>query len=184
MPSIFYEIFNKQINLDAANLKQFKSALDQLFKELAEKADVDNLKVTRNKLETLLQEKAKKAKKKDLKALKPLFNVLDEINDYIDEKVEDQQDDVKLIDVVKKVEKKYKHCVDLDEDKKEKYRPTCVKKETIKYEKEIIRLQVELLKLQKHIKESGEKLLIIFEGRDAAGKGGTIKRFREYLNPR
>src|SRR4029077_1581113 len=45
-------------------------------------------------------------------------------------------------------------------------------------------LQVELLKLQNHIFESGEKHVIVFEGRDAAGKGGTIKRFMEHLNPR
>ncbi|MEV0392573.1 polyphosphate kinase 2 [Polymorphospora rubra] len=46
------------------------------------------------------------------------------------------------------------------------------------------RLQIELLKLQEWIKESGERLVILFEGRDAAGKGGTIKRFMEHLNPR
>src|SRR5258705_5692801 len=45
-------------------------------------------------------------------------------------------------------------------------------------------LQIELLKLQKWIKASGERLVIVFEGRDAAGKGGTIKRFMEHLNPR
>ena len=45
-------------------------------------------------------------------------------------------------------------------------------------------LQIELLKLQKWIKATGEKLVIVFEGRDAAGKGGTIKRFMEHLNPR
>ncbi|MET8234379.1 polyphosphate kinase 2 [Micromonospora sp. NPDC005298] len=45
-------------------------------------------------------------------------------------------------------------------------------------------LQIELLKLQDWIKESGERLVILFEGRDAAGKGGTIKRFMEHLNPR
>ncbi|MFY0625138.1 MAG: polyphosphate kinase 2 [Reichenbachiella sp.] len=44
--------------------------------------------------------------------------------------------------------------------------------------------QVELLKLQQHLIESGQRLVIIFEGRDAAGKGGTIKRFIEHLNPR
>ena len=52
------------------------------------------------------------------------------------------------------------------------------------YEKEKYRLQVELLKLQKWVKASGEKVVILFEGRDAAGKGGTIKRFMEHLNPR
>jgi polyphosphate kinase 2 len=45
-------------------------------------------------------------------------------------------------------------------------------------------LQIELLKLQRHVKRSGSRVLIIFEGRDAAGKGGTIRRFTENLNPR
>ncbi|CCQ73334.1 polyphosphate kinase 2 [Magnetospira sp. QH-2] len=45
-------------------------------------------------------------------------------------------------------------------------------------------LQIELLKMQNFVKENGERVLAIFEGRDAAGKGGTIKRFLEHLNPR
>jgi polyphosphate kinase 2 len=45
-------------------------------------------------------------------------------------------------------------------------------------------LQIELVKLQNWVKSAGERLVIIFEGRDAAGKGGTIKRFTEHLNPR
>jgi polyphosphate kinase 2 len=52
------------------------------------------------------------------------------------------------------------------------------------YEAQKYRLQVELLKLQAWVKESGERVVIVFEGRDAAGKGGTIKRFMEHLNPR
>lgn len=52
------------------------------------------------------------------------------------------------------------------------------------YEKQKYKLQVELLKLQAWVKETGQKVVIIFEGRDAAGKGGTIKRFMEHLNPR
>ncbi|MBN8493028.1 MAG: polyphosphate kinase 2 [Burkholderiales bacterium] len=52
------------------------------------------------------------------------------------------------------------------------------------YEAQKYKLQVELLKLQAWVKESGQRLLILFEGRDAAGKGGTIKRFMEHLNPR
>jgi len=52
------------------------------------------------------------------------------------------------------------------------------------YEKQKRLLQVELLKLQLHVKVSGAKVLILFEGRDAAGKGGAIKRFTEHLNPR
>jgi polyphosphate kinase 2 len=52
------------------------------------------------------------------------------------------------------------------------------------YEREKRLLQIELLKLQNWIKASGERLVVLFEGRDAAGKGGTIKRFMEHLNPR
>ncbi len=52
------------------------------------------------------------------------------------------------------------------------------------YEKHKEELQVELLKVQNWVKESGQKIVVIFEGRDAAGKGGTIKRFMEHLNPR
>jgi len=59
-----------------------------------------------------------------------------------------------------------------------------VKEETLAYENELKKLQVELLKLQNHVKEKGLKILMIFEGRDAAGKGGTIKRITEHLNPR
>lgn len=52
------------------------------------------------------------------------------------------------------------------------------------YEEQKYRLQVELLKLQNWVKETGQRVVIIFEGRDAAGKGGTIKRMMEHLNPR
>ena len=52
------------------------------------------------------------------------------------------------------------------------------------YERHKAELQVELLKVQKWVRESGRKIVILFEGRDAAGKGGTIKRFMEHLNPR
>lgn len=52
------------------------------------------------------------------------------------------------------------------------------------YEKEKKKLQIELLKVQSWVKDSGQRIVSIFEGRDAAGKGGTIKRFMEHLNPR
>ena len=52
------------------------------------------------------------------------------------------------------------------------------------YEREKFVLQTELLKLQSWVKEAGQRVVILFEGRDAAGKGGTIKRFMEHLNPR
>ena len=52
------------------------------------------------------------------------------------------------------------------------------------YEKELARLQVELVKLQHWVRDEGEKIVVIFEGRDAAGKGGVIKRISERTNPR
>jgi len=53
-----------------------------------------------------------------------------------------------------------------------------------KYYEEKIPLQVELVKMQNSVKKNGDKIIIIFEGRDAAGKGATIRRFMEHLNPR
>lgn len=55
---------------------------------------------------------------------------------------------------------------------------------TLKYEEELVALQIELVKLQRWVQEKGKRIAIIFEGRDAAGKGGTIRRFTEHLNPR
>lgn len=59
-----------------------------------------------------------------------------------------------------------------------------VKKHVITYERELKKLQIEMLKLQNHVKKEGQRILMLFEGRDAAGKGGTIKRITEHLNPR
>ena len=53
-----------------------------------------------------------------------------------------------------------------------------------RYEKTLKQLQLELVKVQSWLQESGERVVIVFEGRDAAGKGGTINAFRSYLNPR
>ncbi len=64
-------------------------------------------------------------------------------------------------------------------------RPVKLKKLSDKvYERELEKLQIELVKLQYWVKEKGLKVVVIFEGRDAAGKGGTIKRITETLNPR
>ena len=52
------------------------------------------------------------------------------------------------------------------------------------YESALEDLQIELVKMQQWVKKSGERIVILFEGRDAAGKGGTIQRFTQYLNPR
>jgi polyphosphate kinase 2 len=58
------------------------------------------------------------------------------------------------------------------------------KLERIYYEGELLKLQIELVKLQEWIRQEGLRVVVIFEGRDAAGKGGTIKRVTEALNPR
>ena len=52
------------------------------------------------------------------------------------------------------------------------------------YEAELVRLQAELVKAQEWVKVEKQRIVVIFEGRDAAGKGGTIKRITEYLSPR
>ena len=59
-----------------------------------------------------------------------------------------------------------------------------VKKSKLDYEQQLKHLQVELLKLQNHVRATGMRIVCLFEGRDAAGKGGTIKRITEHLNPR
>jgi polyphosphate kinase 2 len=184
MPAIFYEIFNKQIILNAKTIVELEKALYKLFEQLQEEQDDDNLKILRNRLESLLEDKSRHANKKARKALKPLYAILEEIEDYLEHSDEKRKEKQVLVDVVQKVEDRYKACKNITVEKREKYTEACIKKSTINYEKELIKLQVELLKLQKHIKENNEKVLIIFEGRDAAGKGGTIKRFKEYLNPR
>lgn len=56
--------------------------------------------------------------------------------------------------------------------------------ETVRYEEELNNLQIELIRLQRWAQESGQRVAILFEGRDAAGKGGTIRRFTEHMNPR
>lgn len=70
------------------------------------------------------------------------------------------------------------------QEKDDKFVTVKVKKSKVRYERELRKLQVELLKFQNHVKDQGLKVLILVEGRDAAGKGGAIKRLSEHLNPR
>ena len=71
-----------------------------------------------------------------------------------------------------------------DNKKKDGRSAIWIKDEHLEYEIELKKLQIELMKLQMHMKVSGQRVLAIFEGRDAAGKGGTIKRIIAHLNPR
>ena len=71
---------------------------------------------------------------------------------------------------------------ELETKKKDKKKSKKLSKK--KYEKELAKLHIELVKLQRWVKHKGLKVVVLFEGRDAAGKGGTIKRISEPLNPR
>jgi len=187
MTNLFYQIFNNNVELTPDLVWQFIKESEKLFNKFKVDNDIDNLKVLKNKIEHLLEEKIENLTKKEKREYKPIKDLLEKIDDFIDEETEtkEEEDKKELIDVVKEYEEKnFKKCADIDDKDRKKYKKVCYKKKKIKYEKELISLQVELLKLQKHIKETWQKLLIIFEGRDAAWKWGTIKRFREYLNPR
>ncbi len=98
--------------------------------------------------------------------------------------------DMEVIDTKKSIKHDYKDKTRKREKLKEKEDngdtkvQIWVRKETLEYERELTKLQIELLKFQNHVKEKGLKVLMLFEGRDAAGKGGTIKRITEHLNPR
>ncbi|AFY69029.1 polyphosphate kinase 2 [Thalassoporum mexicanum PCC 7367] len=83
--------------------------------------------------------------------------------------------------VMKKQKTKSKKGKDLTKTKKTKRRPKIKNKV---YKKKLAELQIELVKLQEWVKAKGLKVVVLFEGRDAAGKGGAIKRITECLNPR
>jgi polyphosphate kinase 2 len=97
-------------------------------------------------------------------------------------------------EISEKVEKKPKklkmklseHTAFKNKDKKKtkSRKAVWVKKFNLEYEQELNKLQIELLKWQKHVIANEQRVLMLFEGRDAAGKGGTIKRIIEHLNPR
>ena len=104
--------------------------------------------------------------------------------------IDNEFSDMEEIDTEKSLKHNYKDkdrerekLEEKEEDGRKKVQ-IWVRKETLDYEKELTKLQIELLKIQNHVKENGLKVLMVFEGRDAAGKGGTIKRITEHLNPR
>lgn len=105
--------------------------------------------------------------------------------------IDNEFSDMEVIDSKKPIKHDYKNKDRKREELEKKEQEDGAKKvqiwvreETLEYEKELTKLQIELLKFQNHVKEEGLKVLMIFEGRDAAGKGGTIKRITEHLNPR
>lgn len=93
-----------------------------------------------------------------------------------DKKTKDIQTDIRLQELTA--------LRNLDSKESKERSPVWIKNWHLAYEFELRRLQVELMKLQQSMQAEGTRLLLIFEGRDAAGKGGTIKRFIAHLNPR
>jgi polyphosphate kinase 2 len=71
-----------------------------------------------------------------------------------------------------------------EKDKEKDRVPVWVKDKTLDYERQLHDLQIELMKMQSQVRADGMRLVLLFEGRDAAGKGGTIKRLTEHMNPR
>lgn len=179
------DIFNSIVGLSSETLEAFYDALYENFKLLKKDKDVDNLKVLRNRIIGVLQDddlqKVGHKKRKDIKKIEDL---VDTIGIVIDEIESLHQEQIELVDVVAKFRKKNTSLKTLPKNKKKTHVLIAKKKSDIDYEAEMLMLQLELAKLQRYIQESGKKVLIIFEGRDAAGKGGNIKRFMESLNPR
>lgn len=165
-------------------LEAFHDELRENYKKLAKDADIDNLRVLRNRLQTILENNTRKLGKREQRKLEKLSKLLTEMDETIEAVEDATKEDIVLIDVMKKYQKKHQSYDHLPEKKRKTHVLNAVKKSEISYEKEMLRLQIELVKLQKYIQESEKKVLIIFEGRDAAGKGGNIKRFTESLNPR
>lgn len=165
-------------------LEAFHDTLKKHFKKLKANRDLDNLKVLRNRILTILDNNARKFSDTELKKVSKLRKLLHKMNEDIEIMEQEIAEPIELVDVVREVHDKYKPTEKLSDKEKGKYVLVKMKKDTISYEEELVRLQLELVKLQRYLMQTGKKLLIIFEGRDAAGKGGTIKRFTEMLNPR
>ncbi len=178
------DIFNNIITMSPETLEAFHDELRENYKRLAKDADIDNLRVLRNRLQTILENNTRKLGKRENRKLDKLAKLLVEMDETIEAVELATKEEIVLIDVIKKHKKKHQAYDHLPEKKIKTHVLNVVRKDEIAYEQEMLRLQIELVKLQKYIQENEKKVLIIFEGRDAAGKWGNIKRFTESLNPR
>ncbi len=178
------DIFNNIITMSPETLEAFHDELNENYKKLAKDADIDNLRVLRNRLQTILENNTRKLGKRENRKLDKLAKLLVDMDETIEAVEQATKEEIVLIDVIKKHKKKHQAYDHLPEDKQKTHILNVVRKDEIAYEQEMLRLQIELVKLQKYIQENEKKVLIIFEGRDAAGKWGNIKRFTESLNPR
>lgn len=182
--NILSDIFNNLLLLNEETLDAFFDDVRTSYKELKKSGDIDNLKVLRNQLQTIRENQWNDVRKKSKEEYRRLVDIIDDIDTLVTDAEKETRKHTVLVDVVKKYRKKMQPMEELPPEKKKTHQLVAVKKSDIDYEEEMLMLQLELAKLQKHIIESGEKVLIIFEWRDAAGKWGNIKRFMENLNPR
>ena len=122
--------------------------------------------------------KSKEAKPKEAKPIAVKEKDSSKAKNDISEKAEKKPQKLKT--------KLSEHTAFRNKDKKKKKgrEAVWVKQFTLAYEQELQKLQIELLKWQKHVIANDQRVLMLFEGRDAAGKGGTIKRIIEHMNPR
>jgi polyphosphate kinase 2 len=124
----------------------------------------------------------KKHKKKEKHVKSSQANKITENAIDINKKILDKEH--KKMPKLKKNLSEHTSFKNVSKKKTKKRQAVWVKKFTLEYEEELNQLQIELLKWQKHVIAKEERVLLLFEGRDAAGKGGTIKRIVEHLNPR
>jgi polyphosphate kinase 2 len=124
----------------------------------------------------------KKHKKKEKHVKSSQANKITENAIDINKKILDKEH--KKMPKLKKNLSEHTSFKNVNKKKTKKRQAVWVKKFTLEYEEELNQLQIELLKWQKHVIAKEERVLLLFEGRDAAGKGGTIKRIVEHLNPR
>jgi polyphosphate kinase 2 len=127
--------------------------------------------------------KDKKKKSKSLEAKKSEQNAVNKEKASKGKKKKKEKDKKKEKKLKKKLTE-HTSFKNVNKKKTKGRKPVWVKKFTLEYEEELNKLQIELLKWQKHVIANEQRVLLLFEGRDAAGKGGTIKRIIEHLNPR
>ena len=168
--NVLNNIFNNLLTLNEKTLDAFFDDVRDTYKDLKKDGDIDSLKVLRNQLQTIRENQGDAVRKKSKDEYRRLVDIIDDINELIAEFEKQTTKEVVLVDVVKKYRKKNAPLTELPPEKEKTHQLIAIKKSDIAYEEEMLMLQLELVKLQKYIGETGQKLLIIFEGRDAAGK--------------
>jgi polyphosphate kinase 2 len=197
----FINFINEELNMGKLSKEEFSNLIDKVKKNLDEyrSSILDNIEynIKTNKIEYKKFDNIN------------ISQILSQLNSELGKDVVDQFNidsflrkisqilDLKKRNTKRKVKEEFRDYyysldnrfeegqpVESEEDKFDKIEGESSILTKRKYEEEKYDIQVELLKLQEWIVKSGERVAIVFEGRDSAGKGSTIKRFTEYLNPK